>query len=97
MAMKHPPHPGGVIGDEIESLGLTIEGAALGLGIAPHHLVAVIEGRSPVSPEMALRLEKALGSSADMWLRLQVAHDLATIRNRDADIIVTRLAAQPAH
>jgi addiction module HigA family antidote len=93
MAMKHPPHPGGLVGDEIGALGLTVETAATGLGVKHQDLAALIRGETPISPEMAFRLEKAVGSSADLWLRLQVAYDLAQVRDREAEIVVTRLAS----
>ena len=54
--------------------------------------VAVISGRAGVTPEMAVRLEKALGSTADTWLRMQMNYDLAQIRKREASIKVSRLA-----
>ena len=96
MAMKHPPHPDRLIKDEIDALELTIAEAAQGLGVAPSHLEGLVAGEKAVSPEMAVRLEKAIGSSADMWLRLQLAFDLAQVRNREAEIVVTRLAPQAA-
>jgi antitoxin HigA-1 len=52
----------------------------------------VIAGRSAISPEMAVKLEKALGSTADAWLRMQVDHDLAQVRKRESAVKVKRLA-----
>jgi addiction module HigA family antidote len=95
MQMKSPPHPGRIVKDAIEELNLSIVGAAAGLGITRQQLHKVISGRSAVTPEMAVRLEKALGSTADTWLRMQMNYDLAQIRQR-ADIKVKRLAHKVA-
>jgi addiction module HigA family antidote len=92
MQMKNPPHPGELIGDSLEELGISISAAAKGLGITRQQLHNIIAGRSVVTPEMAVRLEKALGSTADTWLRMQMNYDLAQIRARAASIHVKRLA-----
>ncbi len=94
--MKNPPHPGEMIGDSIEEMGVSIVEAAKGLGVTRQQLHNVIAGRSAISPEMAFRLEKALGSTADAWLRMQANYDLAQIRARAAAINVTRLAPKVA-
>ena len=86
MAMKNPAHPGGLIRDDIEELGLTVAEAAIGLGVTRQQLYRVIRGESGVSPEMAVRLEKAFGGSAEVWLRMQVNHDLAQIRRGEIDV-----------
>jgi addiction module HigA family antidote len=96
MPIKNPPHPGEMIGDSIEEMGVSIVGAAKGLGVSRQQLHNLIAGRSAISPEMAFRLEKALGSSADAWLRMQANYDLAQIRNRAPSIKVTRLAPKVA-
>jgi antitoxin HigA-1 len=90
--MKNPPHPGEMVGDIIEEMGLSVVAAARGLGVTRQQLHNLIAGRSAVSPEMAYRLEKALGSTADAWLRLQANYDLAQVRARAASIRVSRLA-----
>jgi addiction module HigA family antidote len=90
MDMKNPPHPGEMIGDSLGELGVTLTDAAKGLGITRQQLHNVIAGRSAVTPEMAVRLEKALGSTADTWLRMQMNYDLARIRKQA--INVKRLA-----
>jgi addiction module HigA family antidote len=90
MDMKNPPHPGEMIGDSLSELGVTLSDAAKGLGITRQQLHNVIAGRSAVTPEMAVRLEKALGSTADTWLRMQMNYDLARIRKQA--INVKRLA-----
>ena len=88
MPMKSPPHPGLGLRDEIEALGLTVAKAADGLGVTRQQLYRVIRGESGVTPEMAIRLEKAIGGTADSWLRLQTAYDLAQARRREASIKV---------
>ena len=78
MPMNTPPHPGQVIRRAIvEGLGLTITAAAEGLGISRKQLTQLVNRHAGVSPEMAIRLEKGIGSSADAWLRMQAAYDLA--------------------
>ncbi|MGA2794718.1 MAG: HigA family addiction module antitoxin [Roseiarcus sp.] len=96
MPMKNPPHPGEMIGDSIEEMGVSIVDAAKGLGVTRQQLHNLIAGRSAISPEMAFRLEKALGSTADAWLRMQANYDLAQIRNRATSIKVTRLVPKVA-
>jgi antitoxin HigA-1 len=96
MPMKNPPHPGEMIGDIIADIGLSIVEAAKGLGVTRQQLHNLIAGRSAVSPEMAYRLEKALGSTADAWLRLQANYDLAQVRARAASIKVCRLRPHAA-
>jgi addiction module HigA family antidote len=91
MPMKNPSHPGRLIKSDIDALGLSIVEAAKGLGISRQQLHSVIAGRASVTPEMAIRLEKALGSTADTWLRLQMNYDLAQIRLRAPDIDVKRM------
>jgi addiction module HigA family antidote len=81
--MQNPPHPGLGIRDDIEALGLTIAEAATGLGITRQQLYNVISGRSGITPEMAVRLEKALGGSASHWMRLQNAYEIARIRDAE--------------
>ena len=96
MPMKSPPHPGRLVKDEIEELGLSVAQAAEGLGVTRQQLYRVINGDSGISAEMAMRLEKGIGSSADAWLRMQVNYDLAQMRQRAADIVVKRLAPNVA-
>ena len=91
--MHNPPHPGEVVKHEcLEPLGLTITKAARGLGVARQTLSALINERSRVSAEMAVRLSEAFGSSPETWLRLQMAYDLWQIRDRVNDIEVKNLA-----
>ena len=80
MAMKNLPHPGEMIGDILAELDISISQAAKNLGISRQQLHNVISGRSVISPELAVRLEKALGSSADAWLKMQANFDLVKAR-----------------
>ncbi len=94
MPMKNPPHPGRTIANAcLEPLGLTVTAGARVLGVARPTLSNVINGKAAISPEMAIRLEKAFGSTADAWLRLQAAYDLAQARKREKDIKVERVVA----
>ena len=91
MPMKNPPRPGRSIKDAcLDPLGLTITGGAEVLGVARHTLSRVINGQASVSPEMAIRLEKAFGGTADSWLRMQTAYDLAQVRATYDQIQVER-------
>lgn len=96
MEMKNPVHPGLLVKACLDELGLSVAEAAKGLGITRQQLHNIISGRSSVTPEMAIRLEKALGSTADTWLRMQMNHDLAQMRKRSADITVERLTPKVA-
>jgi antitoxin HigA-1 len=96
LTMKNPPHPGEMIGDSLDEMGVTIVEAAKALGVTRQQLHNLIAGRSAIVPEMAYRLEKALGSTADAWLRMQAAHDLAGIRARGARIKVGKLRRKVA-
>ena len=96
MRMKNPPHPGELIGDSPGELGVSISEAARVLGITRQQLHNVITGRSAITPEMALRLEKALGSTADTWLRMQMNYELARIRRRASSIRVKRIEPKVA-
>lgn len=94
--MKNPPHPGELIGDSLEELGVSITEAARTLGVTRQQLHNLIAGRSAVTPEMAVRLEKALGSTADTWLRMQMNYDLARIRQHASSIRVKRIVPKLA-
>jgi addiction module HigA family antidote len=76
--MKNPPHPGQVVRRAImEDLRLTITAAAEGLGVSRKQLTQIVNAHAGISPEMAIRLEKGVGSTAGAWLRMQAAYDLA--------------------
>lgn len=77
MAMHNPPHPGEFIRDTyIEPFELSIRSLAESLGVSPSTLARIISKRSGISPEMALRLSKALGRSPESWLAMQHNYDL---------------------
>lgn len=96
MPMKNPPHPGELVRDNVDELGLSIAEAAKGLGVTRQQLYNVVNGKSAITPEMALRLEKALGGTADLWLRMQVNYDLAQVRRNERAIKVRRLSPKAA-
>ena len=94
MPMKNPPHPGEIVKfDCIEATGLNVTSAASALGVTRQALSNLVNGSSGISPEMAVRLEKAFGGTAEHWLRMQVAFDLAEIRRTASRIKVKRIAA----
>ncbi len=94
MAMKNPPHPGlSVRHDCLEPLGLSVTEAAKKLRISRKQLSDVVNCRSGISPEMAIRLDKAFGGGADTWYRLQAAYDLARALQNADQIEVERLTA----
>lgn len=83
MRMCNPPHPGEIIREFcIEALELTVTEAAKALGVKPKTLSALLNARSRVSPEMALRLSKVFGRTAEGWLRLQLQFDLGKAEKR---------------
>lgn len=91
MPMKNPPHVGTIIRNEIiNPLGLSVTEAADILGVARPTLSNLLNGKASLSPEMALRIEKAFGPKADHLLRMQLAYDLAQVRLRQDEIKVER-------
>jgi antitoxin HigA-1 len=91
MPMKNPPHPGEVIREEvILPLGLSVTRAARLIGVRRATLSDVTNGKSSVSAEMALRLEKAFGVSMDLLLKMQAGYDAAEARRRESEIKVKR-------
>ena len=96
MKMKNPVHPGLLVKDCLDDLGLTVAEAASALHITRQQLHNIIAGRSSVTPEMAIRFEKAFGSTADTWLRMQMNYDLAQARQRASDIVIERLTPKVA-
>jgi addiction module HigA family antidote len=81
MPMKNPPHPGGLVLRQcIEPLGLTITDAAAALGVTRTTLSELVNEKRGVSPEMAVRLSKVFGGSAQSWLVQQAQYDLARVR-----------------
>ena len=81
MPMKNPPHPGGfVLRECIEPLGLSITAAAAALGVTRTTLSELVNEKRGISPEMAVRLSKVFGGSAESWLVHQVQYELAHVR-----------------
>ena len=77
MTMHNPPHPGEFIRETyIEPFGISVRSLAESLGVSPSTLARIVTTRSAVSPEMALRLSKALGRSPESWLAMQHNYDL---------------------
>lgn len=92
MAMKNLPHPGLTVRHEcLEPLALTVTEGAKVLGVTRQALNNLLNGKSGISPEMAVRLAKAFGSSAETWLGIQLDYDLAQVRRRESEIDVRRV------
>jgi addiction module HigA family antidote len=90
--MHNPAHPGEIIQEYMDGLGLTVTGLAAHLKITRANLSRMIHGRTGVSAEMAVRLSEAFGTSPEVWIRLQANYDLSkALRKRRVKI--ARLAA----
>lgn len=93
--MMHPAHPGGFVKSEIvEALGLSVTRAAEVLGVTRAALSALLNERSHLSSEMALRVEKAFGVSMDTLMRMQNSYDIAQTRKRAGEIDVMRYVVE---
>jgi addiction module HigA family antidote len=94
MGMHNPPHPGGIVKEFcVEPLNLTVTKAAEFLGVTRKTFSMLLNGKSGVSPEMALRLSKVFGRTPEVWLRLQLQFDLWKAKqNVDSDNL-KRIAA----
>ena len=91
MPMKNPVHPGGIVRhDCLEPLGLSVTAGAKVLGVTRQTLNNIVNEKSGISPEMAIRLTKAFGSTAETWLRMQMAYDLAAALKNEGKIKVRR-------
>lgn len=91
MPMKNPPHPGRIVREEcLQPLGLSVTAGAKVLGVSRQALNNLVNERAGVSPEMAIRLAKAFGSSAQTWLRMQSNYDLAKAFKSESQIRVRR-------
>jgi len=94
MLMHNPPHPGKVLRSLcLEPLGLTVTEAAVGLGVSPKILSAILNGRVRISAEMAVRLSIAFKTTAESWLNQQVRYDLWHAEKLRKRLRVARLAA----
>ena len=91
MPMKNPPHPGDLIRTEIiEELGLTVKKAAEILKVRRATLSDLLHSKAALTPDMALRIEKAFGPDMDHLLRMQLAYDVAETREHARSIDVKR-------
>ena len=87
MPMHSPSRPGDMVGNMIKERGVTVTAAAKHLGVTRQTLNNLINNKNAsISPEMAMRLEAVLGSTADHWLRMQANYDTAKVRERALEI-----------
>ena len=95
MPMKEPPYPGDTVRhDCLEPLGLSVAQATKVLGVSVGVLNHLFYRKSGISPDMAIRLDKAFGGTAEAWLALQTAYDLAQARKKEPSITVKRYAGK---
>src|SRR5438132_12312445 len=98
MSMKNPVHPGRIVRhDCLEPLGSSVTEGAKVLGVSRQALNNIVNGKSGISPEMAIRLTKAFGSTPETWLRMQLAYDLAAARKNESKIKVRRQHVEELH
>jgi addiction module HigA family antidote len=89
--MKNPAHPGRIVRSAcLEPLGLSVTAGAKVLDVSRQTLTKIINGKSGISAEMAIRLAKAFGSTAETWVRMQASYDLAQARKDESKIKVRR-------
>jgi addiction module HigA family antidote len=90
LKLMKPPHPGKFILEELWELELSVDSAAEVLGVHPAILLDLVTENAALSPEMAMRVEKAFGLSMDILLRMQACHDSYTMRQRAEEIDVKK-------
>lgn len=91
MPIKNPTHPGRIVRSAcLDTLKLSVTDAAKVLGVSRLTLNNIVNEKSGISPDMAIRLSKAFGSTPEMWLRMQLAYDLAAARRHEDKIKVSR-------
>ena len=94
LKMHSPPHPGEILRELcLEPLGLSVTEAAQALGVSRKTLSSILNGRSGISPEMAVRLSIAFSTTAESWLRQQLQYDLAQAEAKRGLLHVKQLAA----
>jgi addiction module HigA family antidote len=94
MSMKNPSHPGTLVREFcLNDLNLTVTEAAAALGVSRLTLSKIINGKSGISADMAIRLAQVFGSTPDTWLRMQLSYDLAQAEQRNAGLHLRRLTA----
>jgi addiction module HigA family antidote len=86
MQMKNPPHPGLLVRNELEGLGIPVAEAAKALGVTRQALYNVINGKTGITPEMAIRLAKGIGGTAEAWSRMQLTYDLAQLPEEEIKV-----------
>ncbi len=91
--MKNPSHPGAIVRECLDGLQLNVTEAAAALGVTRATLSRILNERAKISPEMAVRLSKAFGSTVGFWLRLQLNFDLAQVEKKASRIRVRRIPA----
>jgi antitoxin HigA-1 len=97
MEMHNPAHPGEIVREEcLKPLNLSVTAAAEALGVTRKALSDLLNAHTGVSPEMAIRLEKVFGSTADTWLGMQMQYDLWEARQRSDKIAVKKRLATAA-
>jgi addiction module HigA family antidote len=97
MPMLNPPHPGQTVRfDCLEASGLTVTEGSRVLGVSRQALNNLVNGKAGITPEMAIRLDKAFGGGAETWLRLQASYDLAQALKGAANIKVARYTPKAA-
>ena len=95
--MLNPPHPGEAVRfDCLEPLGLSVTAGASVLGVSRQALNNLVNGRAGITPEMAIRLDKAFGGGAEIWLRMQASYDLAQALKSAGSIKVKRYTRKAA-
>jgi addiction module HigA family antidote len=92
--MHNPPHPGEILRELcIEPLGITVTDAAAALGVSRKTLSSILNGRSGISPEMAIRLAKAFDTTPESWLNQQMQYDLWVAEKKSKELKVQKLMA----
>ncbi|MDP2361804.1 MAG: HigA family addiction module antitoxin [bacterium] len=92
--MHQPPHPGEILRELcLEPLDLSVTTTAEALGVSRKTLSAILNGRAGISPEMAIRLSLAFGTTAESWLQQQAQYDLWWVRQYRRGLVVRRLAS----
>jgi len=91
MTMKKPPHPGRQVKTALQAADMNITDGAVHLGVTRNTLSRVVNGLAGISPEMAIRLAKAFGGTADIWVRMQASYELAQAMQHESEIHVSPL------
>jgi len=95
MQMHNPPHPGEILRHLcLEPLGLSVTEAAKALGVSRKTLSSILNGRTGISPEMAVRLSIAFDTTAESWLNQQVQYDLWQAEQHRSELQVKKLSPE---